>query len=52
VITARGEAKVVLSTQRWRMALAARFITLVTNLLYGIPLAREVAAGRNARASM
>lgn len=56
----RGEAKVVygvrtLGTQRWYMALGNRFVTLVTNVLYGIRLkdmetcyktmAREVVEG-------
>jgi len=56
----RGEAKVVygvrdLRTQRWYMALGNRFVTLVTNLLYGVSLrdmetcykamAREVVEG-------
>ncbi|MCX7938723.1 MAG: glycosyltransferase family 2 protein, partial [Thermoflexales bacterium] len=39
----RGEAKVVygvrdLSSQRWYMALGNRFVTLATNLLYGVKL--------------
>ncbi|MCS7087406.1 MAG: glycosyltransferase family 2 protein [Thermoflexales bacterium] len=56
----RGEAKVVygvrdLSSQRWYMALGNRFVTLATNLLYGVKLhdmetcyktmAREVVEG-------